>query len=286
MSRTLSFPSLILYAAILLPGHLLQAAPGDDNQTVFSPFAELLGQFVTEHRLEGGGLVSSFDYRAALENERAAQLNNQQRQRLASFDTERLETREQAIAFWINAYNFFMIAHILDNPHRGELIKSVRDYGSLFNPYRVFRLELFDVGGTLHSLSGIENDILLGDDFKARGWKDARVHFAVNCASVGCPPLRDHPYTTDNVDALLEENIRLALKTPLHLRIENDTLRLTSLFDWYEDQFVNMSGSVRNFIDNHVDDALRADIEATRRIRFIDYDWDLNSPDNMARWAD
>ena len=257
-----------------------------NEDRVWSPFADLLEQYVTEHRLEGGGLISSFDYRAALESEHAAQLNQAQRRRLAAFDPQQFETREHAIAFWINAYNFFMIAHILDNPHRGELIDSVRDYGSLFNPYRVFRRDLFDVGGTMHSLSGIENDILLGDDFKEKGWKDARVHFAVNCASVGCPPLRDHLYTADNVDVLLEENTRLSLKTPLHLRIEDDVLWLTSLFDWYEDHFVNMSGSVQDFIDDHVDESLRAAIEATDRIRFIDYDWDLNSPDNMARWTD
>ncbi len=268
-------------AAIVFLVTTLVPASGIAGDGVYAPYSELLERYLVERDLPDDGLVTAFDYRGALADD-VSGLLARQREALAGFDTDTLDTREQAIAFWLNAYNYFMIEYILENPHRGELIGSVRDYGSLFNPYRVFRREVFDIGGRKYSLSGIENDILLGDDFRERGWKEARVHFAVNCASVGCPPLRAVPYTADNVDTLLTENTRRAFNTPLHLRVDGDTLHLTRLFDWYEDHFVNEAGSVREFIREYADNTVREAIADTRRIRFIDYDWDLNEPDNFA----
>lgn len=275
--------SACLITLIFLLGSLsAHASPID---TAYQQYADLLADFVVEHDLPGDGLVSSFDYGAALADADTNVRLAEQRRQLAAFDPNTLTNRESATAFWLNAYNFFMIAHILENPRRGDLISSVRDYGNLFNPYRVFRRDLFDIGGRKYSLSEMENDILLGDDFKALGWKDARVHFAVNCASVGCPPLRDVPYTANNVEALLAENTRRALNTPLNLRIEGDVLYLTSLFDWYENDFVETAGSVRQFIADHADQGVYEAVAATRSVRFIDYDWDLNSPENMQPWA-
>lgn len=285
MTRTFNLPALAALALSSLTAFALPAAnSADPVAEAYAPFATLLEQYVEEHRLHQGGLVSSFAYREALADGGTEALLEQQRRNLAKFDPGNLDRREAALAFWINAYNFFMIAHILDNPVDGELIESVRDYGSLLNPYRVFDRKLFDIGGEKHALSQIELEILLGEEFAERGWKDARIHFAVNCASVGCPPLRDRPYTADNVDAMLTENTRLALKTPIHLDIDGDTLWLTSLFDWYADDFIEAAGSVRDFVTTHVDDAMMARISDTERTRFIDYDWQLNSPANIRRW--
>ena len=279
-------PALRVLALTLLLFAAPASARAADISELYAPFAELLDDHLLEHHTGQGGLVTAFDYRAALDHpDTQARLEDQQR-RLAGFDPDRLDARAPAIAFWLNAYNFFMISHILETAREDGLVDSVRDYGHLFNPYRVFRRDLFDVGGQRHSLSEIENDILLGEDFAARGWKDARVHFAVNCASVGCPPLLAKPYTADNVETLLETNTRQALKTGLHLDIRDETLYLTSLFDWYEAHFADQSGSVRAFIAEHVDDEHLAAIEQTRRTRFIDYDWDLNSPENMQPWMD
>ena len=142
---------------------------------------------------------------------------------------------------------------------------------------------LFDVGGRSYSLQEIELDVLLGERFSARGWKDARVHFMVNCASVGCPPLRRRIYTAENIDPMLAENTRRALDTPLHLDRAGDVLRLSSLFDWYAADFVGQSGSVEAFIRDHGSSSAKAKLEATDAVEFIDYDWSLNSPENFDR---
>ncbi|WP_376690584.1 DUF547 domain-containing protein [Wenzhouxiangella sp. EGI_FJ10409] len=273
-------------AATLVLLLLAPATYGLDVEDVFEPYAQLLERHVVEHDLDSGGLVSSFDYEAAIAESGSRALIERQRRDLAELESVEFDSRDTALAFWINAYNFFMIAHIVDNSEDSAPVDSVKDFGSLFNPFRVFGLEVFDVAGEERSLDQMEKEILLGDDFARRGWKDARVHFAVNCASVGCPPLRATPYTAGNVEGLLEENTRRAMLTPLHLRIEGDTAWLTSLFDWYKGDFEEAAGSVEAFVENHVEPTRAARFEDARRKRIIDYDWQLNSPANIARWLE
>lgn len=275
----------LLIGATLLTGLAFSfpAAADGEVENLYSDYAELLDAHLTEKRTEDGGLVSAFDYQAALDDEETSERLVRQRSKLASFDPESLDDRQAATAFWLNAYNFFMIAHILEERPDGELVDSVWDYGGRYNPFRgnVFERELFEIGGEDYSLDEMEKDILLGEGFEARGWKDARVHFAVNCASVGCPPLRESLYTASNVDELLEENTRRAMRTHYHLQVDDETLRLSSLFDWYESDFVEASGSVRAFVREHASDETIAAMESTRRIEYIDYDWALNRPGNF-----
>lgn len=269
---------------LLFPVCLLLAGPSPAQvEALFTPWSALLDEHLIEQSLDGGGLVSAFDYRAALGDEDTTRRLAEQREALAGFDPSTLDTREQATAFWLNAYNFFMAAHILEERPDGGLVDSVWDYGGRLNPFRdnVFERELFDVGGTMMSLDGIEKGTLLGEAFRQRGWADARVHFAVNCASVGCPPLRGVPYTADNVDALLTENTRRAFLTPYQLRVEGETLHLTRLFDWYEADFLAEADSIRDFISQYADGALMERVRATSTVAFIDYDWRLNSPEHF-----
>jgi len=253
------------------------------SETVYAPFQTLLNQYVIEQTLLGNGLVTAFDYSGALADDRTANLLREQRQALAGFDPARLNGREEAVAFWINAYNFFMVDKILSDRPGGQLVSSVWDYGGRINPFvdSVFERELFNVGGRDLSLDGIEKGILLGDDYKAKGWKDARVHFAVNCASTGCPPLRNRVYTATNLDALLAENTRRALNTPRHLRVTSGELYVTELFDWYEDDFVEASGSIRGFVLEWAESDQANKVRSARGLRFSDYEWPLNRPDNF-----
>ena len=273
---------VVLAGLLALPVHTA-IADQPSVSTLYEPFQGLLEEFLVEEDLPDGGLVSAFRYRDAVADGNAMDAVTEQRNRLRQFDPDSLESREEAIAFWLNAYNFFMLAHILENPKDGgsEWIESVRDYGSLFRPYRVFSRDLFDIGGSKYNLSKIEKDILLGDEFKERGWKEARVHFAVNCASVGCPPLRKVIFDADNVDRMMTENTERAMRTERHLRVEGDTLHLSQLFEWYEDDYLEEAETLRDWIADYIDEELRDAINAVSRIRFIDYDWSLNTPENF-----
>ncbi len=249
----------------------------------FHPFATLLERHLVEKTLENDGLVSAFDYQAAADDPETMQILEAQKKRLAGFDISRLDTREKAIAFWNNAYNFFMIHQILTEPVDGRIVDSVWDYGGRYNPFRknVFQREHFVIGGTAYSLDNMEKDILLGDEYKARGWKEARVHFTVNCAAVGCPPLRKTIYTAGNIEALMSENTRRAFNTPRHLHLDGTTLYVSELFKWYESDYVEEKGSVTDFIRAYADDWVIEKVNAATRIRYIDYDWSLNRPENF-----
>lgn len=253
------------------------------TNSVPNDYQTLLNSHLQEKRTANGGLVSAFDYEAALADDQTEGLLDDQSEQLAAFDVSTLDTREQALAFWNNAYNFFMIQQILTERGEGELVSSVWDYGGRYNPFtdNVFERQMFEIGGTDYSLNEIEKGILLGAEFEEKGWKEARVHFTVNCASVGCPPLRESIYTSDNIDELMTENTRLAFNTDRHLRVEGDTLHLTELFKWYEQDFVDEGGSVRGFISQWADEAIVEKVEQTDSIEYIDYDWSLNRPGNF-----
>jgi len=273
---------ITVLALVILPSSPVRA----EAEPLFSGLELLLERHLREWPLSGGGLVSVFDYRAAMADARTGALLARQDARLVQFDPAIIDERAEALAFWINAYNYFMLAHLLRNPIDSAPAGSVRDYGSLIDPYALFGRALFSIGNRNYSLREIELDILLGDEFAERGWKDARVHFMVNCASVGCPPLRREVYTAANVECYLAENTRLALATPLQLRVDGTTLEVTSLFEWYANDFAEQSGSVRQFIAEHGGNDARAALLATDTLGFIDYDWALNSPANMRRALD
>lgn len=273
MSATLSM-LLILFAGV---------TRAEVNQEIYGPYQQILDQFLTEENLSGDGLVSAFDYQAAVDHDRTTQHLSEQREALAEFEVSGLEGREESVAFWINAYNFFMLDQILTERPDGKLIGSVWDYGGRVNPFvdSVFEREKFVIDRQEYSLSQIEKEILLGDEYADKGWKDARVHFAVNCASVGCPPLRDVIYTADNLEDLLSENTRRAFATDRHLKLEGDTLHVTELFKWYEEDFEEASGSRKAFIREWVDSSVADRVADTSDIEFIDYDWALNKPANF-----
>jgi hypothetical protein len=161
-----------------------------------------------------------------------------------------------------------MIEQILTDRPDGELVSSVWDYGGRVNPFRkhIFERPLFTIGG---------------EDYAQKGWKDARVHFALNCASVGCPPLRQNLYTEDNLEQLLAENTRRAFNTTRHLEVTGATLRVTELFDWYRSDFEEEAGSARAFIRQWADKKVTDAVGQTDTIEYIDYDWSLNRPDNF-----
>lgn len=279
---------LMVFTALVIQTNPSWAAFNNEDRligSIYAPFSKLLDKYLIEKSLEKGGLVTAFDYAKASADSTTESLLGEQNRLLADFDTGQINSRELALAFWTNAYNYFMIAHILENPLKGKLVGSVRDYGSLFNPYRIFGQKNFDVGGRRYSLDEIEKDILLGDDFEQKGWKEARIHFAVNCASVGCPPLRKQIYLPGIIDRMMTENTRKSLNTRRHLQFQNDTLLVTRLFDWYANDFVDEQGSVEAFIKKYADVEVQKKVDRANHIRFVEYDWSLNKPDNFEEFG-
>lgn len=184
----------------------------------------------------------------------------------------------QRRAFLINAYNAWTVDLILRSDPD---LESIRDLGSLFSsPWKRRFFELF---GDEESLDGIEHDLLRG----APDYDDPRIHFAVNCASIGCPALRPEAYRADDLDAQLEDQARRFLRDGSRNRwdAKAGTLYLSKIFDWYAKDFdlpFRGGQSRAHFLAQYatelgVSAAETARLEAGEiEIEFLDYDWTLN----------
>jgi hypothetical protein len=181
-------------------------------------------------------------------------------------------TREQRLAFLINAYNAYMIEKVLT---KYPDIRSVWDFGKIVgNP---FKDRFFTLFGKPMSLDGIEHDTI-----RAPGaYDEPRIHFAVNCASIGCPMLREEAYVGNRLDRQLEEQTRRFLGDRSRNRVDaaGTALEVSKIFDWYGKDFRGLEAWLRARADVLSDNpAERASIREGRlRIRFLDYDWALNA---------
>ena len=187
-------------------------------------------------------------------------------------------TREQQLAFLINAYNAFTIKLVLT---RYPDLKSIKDLGSfLKSPWKK---EFFMLLGTGRSLDGVEHGLI-----RAAGvFDEPRVHFALNCASIGCPMLREEAYVAERLGVQLEDAVTRFLGDRSRNRYDpaSGGLEVSKIFDWYKEDFEKGgrgTGSVSRFLARHAD--LLADGAAARStvrqgnvpIRYLDYDWNLN----------
>lgn len=187
-------------------------------------------------------------------------------------------TKDQQLAFLINAYNAFTVEKILT---RYPDLKSIRDFGLVFgNPWKD---KFFTLLGREMHLDNVEHDTI-----RAEGrYEDPRIHFAVNCASIGCPMLREEAFVAPRLEAQLEEQARrfLSDRTRNRYNPQSGKLEVSSIFDWYGKDFERgWKGfrSVPQFIAKYAD--LLADGEAAQKLvreqkaelKFLDYDWALN----------
>ncbi len=175
------------------------------------------------------------------------------------------------MAFLINAYNAFTLKLIVDN----YPLKSIKKIGGIFKFLKSpWKIDFITLIWKRMSLDDIEH--MLRTDFS-----DPRVHFAINCASVGCPALRNEAYVGSRLDSQLDEQTRLFLRDGVRNQIDvtNKTLKLSKIFDWYEDDFNKKAGSVEKFIAPYITDdpAVRKSLMNNEyKIEYTDYDWSLN----------
>jgi hypothetical protein len=188
---------------------------------------------------------------------------------LAAADTAALRTREQKLAFWIDAYNILAI----DVVARHYPIASIRDVGSLLRP--VWKRPAGAVAGRTVTLDEIEHQIV-------RPIGDPRTHAVVVCASTSCPALPREPLTAERLDTQLDAAMRQWMADPdKGLRIDRaaNAVRLSKIFDWFEQDFA-AAGGVIAFAARYAPDADRNWLRehgAGARIDYFDYDWAVNA---------
>jgi inosine-uridine nucleoside N-ribohydrolase len=192
-------------------------------------------------------------------------------------------TRERRLAFWINAYNAFTLRTIVDHyPIRASWF-TLAPRNSIRQIDAVWTAPSWRAAGRTLSLDDIEHTILRPQ------FKEPRIHFAINCASVGCPPLAGEPYRAAGLDTQLDAAARRYLASPHGLRTEGHTLRVSKILDWYGEDFVATFAPDAAGKPDRIERAVRAvvarfgppDAAALARnpstsVRYLNYDWSLN----------
>jgi hypothetical protein len=169
-------------------------------------------------------------------------------------------SREEQLAFYINAYNALTVDAVLD---RWPITSVMRVRG-------FFDRILHMVAGREMTLNQLEGDII-----RAR-FRDPRIHFVVNCASVSCPPLAREAYTAANLESALETQTRTFLRASTTLDRQRRRATVTKLFEWYRDDWGGVDG-VRNFLAERLEEGDAAFVrDPGTRLVYADYDWDLN----------
>lgn len=191
---------------------------------------------------------------------------------LSAFDTAVLKSREEKIAFWVNAYNIGAMKTIIDH-YPVDSIRS-KKINWLGQPWS---RKVLAIGGKEYSLAEIENDILLD------GFKELRIHFGINCASVSCADLLDVPYRAVTLFAQLEEQGRKLLaerKKGLVVDRNKKTVLLSQIFKFDKKHF-DADGGALAFIKPYLSLADKAAIETgSLKLDYLEYDWNANDLKN------
>ena len=195
------------------------------------------------------------------------------RQQMATVDAAALSRPEQ-LAYWINLYNVSVVGVVVDN----YPVESIRDISTdLLARLNVFKKPYVQVRGGTISLDDVENQKI------REGFKDPRIHFAINCAAESCPPIRPEPFTGARVSQQLDDQARKFLNGPHGVRLEQDgdelILHVTKILDWFKDDFEGWGGGTIPFLRKYLTADKVKRIDAAKGkvdLEFDEYSWKLN----------
>lgn len=160
-------------------------------------------------------------------------------------------------AFWINTYNLSVIKGVVDK----YPIKSPLDINGFFDT------ETYVAGGKNVTLNTMENNLL-----RANFPKEARFHFVLVCAGLGCPPIIDRAYLPETLEVQLQEQTILALNDPSFVRIKGKRVYLSQIFEWYREDFTQNGKSLLEFVNQYRKEKITDNV----KIGYYPYDWSLN----------
>ncbi len=173
-------------------------------------------------------------------------------------------SEEEQMAYWINAYNAFTVKLIVDH----YPTESIRDLGpKLKIPLikDVWHYKFFSIGGQESSLDEIEHSIL------RKEFNEPRIHFAINCASVSCPPLLNEAFLPSTLESQLEKVAVGFINDTSRNKISKDQIEISAIFSWFKGDFTK-EGSLIDFLNQYS----RTKINSKAKVSHLDYDWNLN----------
>lgn len=176
--------------------------------------------------------------------------------------------RSEQFAYWVNFYNALTIDVILDH----YPVVSIRDIDTSpgFLADGPWGKELVVVEGRSLSLNDIEHRILRPI------WRDPRIHYVVNCASIGCPDLQPRAYRAGRLEADLDAAARAYVNDPRGVSVEHEWISVSRIYDWFIGDFGGNEGHVRNHLLKYAAPELAKKIKRHGQLNDVHYDWNLN----------
>ena len=262
-------------AALVCAGIAAHADPEPDLHTFWNvsdetrkatishrEWQELLNAYLTSH--PSG--INRFDYGSL-------QASARHRAQLASYVFQlgeidpRAYARAEQMAYWINLYNALTVFVIV----RRYPVDSIRDISSSLFTFGPWEMELVTVQGQRLTLDDIEHRILRAI------WRDPRIHYAVNCASLGCPNLSPEAYRSDNLERLLERGASDYVNHPRGVSVQEEGLTVSSIYEWFKEDFGGTDEGVLAHLKRYAKPELAEALDGYDRFDH-DYDWGLNRP--------
>ncbi|MEG3839579.1 DUF547 domain-containing protein [Microcoleus sp. herbarium14] len=230
------------------------------NTIDFTMWDKLLQRYV-----DGGGRVNYRRWKAEEADVLSKWLGT-----LADVDVAAVTDADARLALWLNAYNAIAISQVLEVYPIASIRPKVLGIPNWLAFLDFFTRSNSIIGGKKYSLNQIEHAILRPE------FAEARIHFALVCASVGCPLLRRGAYFPSGVRAQLEADASRFIHNPDKVRYDagKKTLYLSKIFQWYGEDFVKAAGSVAGYAGGYL--GPEAAVNDEWAIVFLPYDWNLN----------
>ena len=165
------------------------------------------------------------------------------------------KSRNDQMAYWINAYNAFTVGLIADNYPVSSILKL--DNGKTWMVKRI------TIGGKKYSLEDIEKKVLIGK------FKEPRIHFAINCAAKSCPPLKNRAWKGSSLNSDLDRASKNFINNTSYNEIEKKTAKLSQIFNWYKGDFSDVNAFINKYANTQ--------ITGKTKVSFNEYNWNLNN---------
>lgn len=231
----------------------------EDVQSESKPISHTIFNELLEKNVSSAGLV---DYKGFIKD--SAKFNTYLHLLSSHYPNEKNWSKDERLAYWLNAYNAFTIKLIMDH-YPVKSIKDIKKGIPLVSD--TWTINFINIEGKKYNLNNIEHGIVRPK------FNDPRVHFALNCASMGCPPLLNHAFTAEKLNAQLDAQAKRFINDGVHNKIISaNKADLSKIFSWFAGDFKKSAPSVIDFINRYADTKLNAAAD----ISHLDYDWQLN----------
>jgi hypothetical protein len=258
INSSLKIFTVFISAFFLLLSSCQAGVPADARQGQTPPSHTEWNSLLKKHVASNGNV----DYKGFKKD--IDQLNAYLKTLQAGVPDPKTWSKQEQLAYWINAYNAFTVKLIVDN----YPVKSIKDLNSAIAIPTINSIwddKFFTLGGKKFSLNMIEHDILRKD------FNEPRIHFAINCASVSCPVLLNEAFTASKLEKQLEKQTREFINDPTKNSISANNVKVSSIFDWFGSDFKN-NGSIIDFLNRYS----KTKINPNAKLNFLKYNWDLN----------